>query len=513
MEEHKTVLRLFHDKSIGINKDYVVEVAKSTTVISSYAKRTCIILIYKLGWEFHEILLELAKLSSEEYQKLFIFKIEMKAHGFRELCPETESFKKFLSNFCNIRPIVLSLTSENDDRIEIFYKPDNSTKFMEIKNHDCHSEDFYDFPTFFRVVAFKEFKNFEATMIDKLSEIADCPTIVRFLKALDLDLKKLILTCIAKCSLDCILAFLDVEFGGGHKLISNMKCPYLSHIFEFDNIEMSFFDSYNTKDLSITKYSDNNNLECSILFMAIFTKRVDIAKFLISTYPKVLQELKFDHQASISTVAFDTKQFDILNDLLQIADYPFSKNFNFKDVSDKELREIAISRENFHIAVQNEDLKKMAKFIECNKSLKIVYNIENESALHWARSERAYTSFFHLWSLGFHAKEFINYSDDLKYKEHKKMKNAAEKQTRKNVESSISNVESSVVTLTGRSSFYLRDTCEQLEAECREKIMKWLSDLYRIEFIDKIIDVAARNENIEIFFDFNCDLVSIVLNF
>jgi hypothetical protein len=46
------------------------------------------------------------------------------------------------------------------------------------------------------------------------------------------------------------------------------------------------------------------------------------------------------------------------------------------------------------------------------------------------------------------------------------------------------------------------------EAECSQKIQKWLDDIRKVKYCKELLDVVTQSENFAIIFDFESELVS-----
>lgn len=84
----------------------------------------------------------------------------------------------------------------------------------------------------------------------------------------------------------------------------------------------------------INKEETENNQ--SVLLGAVENQNKEVIDYLITFWTHLIQQLLFEHQVRISTAAFDPNQLDVLCDLLEIADFPFPKDFNADDIQNHE---------------------------------------------------------------------------------------------------------------------------------------------------------------------------------
>jgi len=331
--------------------------------------------------------------------------------------------------------------------------------------------------------------------------------------------KKLILEVIKSGTKADLLTIFRAPVEHDGRVLSIEAQQYLSEVFyeeQLDNERMEHIEDtkvLNNDDSSIK--SDYQTVlvgksSSSILLTAIEHKNTEIIIYLITYWTHLIQQLPFDHQIKISTAAFETNQLDVLCDLLEIADFPFPKDFEFDDEQEHDrLRKITLQRMAFTIAIKRENFDKINQFIDDNLNLKNAFSIDNETALTQAIDLKKFGVFYYLKSLGFQGKDCQDILNGLDKDEKMKATQQAVKQRRTNVKLALVNVHNSVLLLSTRSLIHNRKISKEQEAEYRKKIMNWFQDIHKIA--PEMLDVAASCEYLKIIFDFESDTVSFVI--
>ena len=252
--------------------------------------------------------------------------------------------------------------------------------------------------------------------------------------------------------------------------------------------------------LSLEDIYDN-----SVLKFATANRNFEFAKFIISNYSYLIQQLSFDGQVKISTNLYNADEFDLLCDLIEFSDYPFPNEFDKESCINDRLKNISTERVKFHDAILTGNLNEIDNFIENNENLKYVYDCNNMSAMKKALSSKQFKVYFHLKSGGFQA---IHFSEEIDNNDMKKAEAEAIKQRLRNVKNSLKNIEIPVLMLIARSKIHNIKYNKKNEKEYRQKIKEWFKAIFKVKWGDWILKTACQCEELEIFFDFQSDSVS-----
>lgn len=362
---------------------------KGSTMISKDTKDSCKMLNFSLKWNFEEILATIDGLSSMEYPKLLIFMIKLNL-GFTakhqpDFSEKLAQLQQKLLNFSRSRPIILQLTFCKDKVTKIFYKHESSNEFCGINKSD-------PFCNFLKLLeSFSNNKSGETQILNALEEFTGRSLAIRFLQTMELSeefFNQLVLNVAAGGTKAELLAALDAPFDAQGRTLSSKAQTIISKLIE--------------------DYHDPQKVS-SVLMLAINNGNKEVIDYLITYWTHLIQKLPFDHQVQVSTAAFNSNQFNVLCDLLDIADFPFPKDFNVDSVNHDDLRLIIKDRVDFYNAMQVEDFEGIDKFIESHQSLKFVYNPSNNLVLTEAVNSKKFKVFYYLKSLGFEGKNAMKF--------------------------------------------------------------------------------------------------------
>lgn len=478
---------------IKIQENVVLKIAKENGKID---KNICKILLFSSEWNFDELGAVINKLESKNYPNLFIFIVEVNSFDFiKELNSKIDKLKEKLSIFGSNRPLILQLTSTNSNLSKFFFKEETSKDFIQQQN--------IEYENFLSTLVVAIPDAFEAEMLTNLSEIQYSSLKLRFLRILNLSedfFAFMILEIAKKGSKFEFFAALDAPFESNGRVLNTEVQSHLKTIYTIEQEEAN--------DSEAASISSNNHTESSILFSALENKNVEVVDYLITYWSHLIKQLPFDHQVRISTFAFETKQLDILCDLLEISDFPFPENFLLNSVNHSKLLKIAENRLELKKDIENENVLKIDDFIDKNASLKIAYIPTNKSVMRHALDSKKYFIYFYLKSFGFKISEHDNSKDILTEDERKEANKFAVRQRKYNVSRALSDSRISIHLLFTRSFIHNRKIDKKQEGEYRNKIKKWLEDISNVRFGIDFLDVAASCENLKIIFDFESENVS-----
>ncbi|XP_070497113.1 uncharacterized protein [Chironomus tepperi] len=524
-QQHQ-ILNILNHEFIKVDEKFIIEITKQNQKsLDKEAKRNCKILKFPFEWTLDEVFVKVKKLNHKEFLNLFVFIIESQ-FGEAHLDATIDRFVKCINKPTNDRPLVLQMTSIDENVTKIFYKEENSRKFYEIKKQEEIAENFETFLGFLKT---SEIENFETVMLEKLPKVQNSSLIIRILRTLKLSdnfFKKLILKCAERGSKTDLLASINANFG-------NLLCfeaqEYLSDVIYEETMSNEELIVPNQENSSLNEIpdtsSDNNpeevptydtkstsseyssastasHLNPSILQEAIKNSNKEVISYLISYCSHLIQQLSFKHKVRISTTAFETNQIDVLCDLIEISDFPFPENIVDIANNHKRLANIIKTRNEFEIAINTENFDKISKFIDNASNLRLAYNVYNISAMKHSINHKKYNVYFHLKSFGFQASEFSDLSEILNENELKKANKIKVQQRKSNVIDGIKNVQNSVMLLCTRSIIHNRKIKKELEHEYHAKIKKWYEDIYKIEYGPELLAVAASCDQLMIIFDF-----------
>lgn len=539
-----STMDLLSDTPIKVNQNCIIDLTRNGYKnIKIEEKRKCKILKFSSEWKFCEVLKTIAALNLDEYPNLFIFVIQTSDiniyHVEEEATTSRRSIQKenvnlidelktILLNFGTSRPLILQLTSEDENMSKIYYKLENSNIFYPIDAKHSNIDQIIDFPTFLCSFLNGDFENFLSKVLKILPQVQNSSLILRFLRIFDLTeevLVKLILEVARFGTKTDLLAVLDGSFEDDGRTLSIEAQNWLAIVFyeeqastessenpEEGNVEKDIVNN-DKQSISKQEQQETSNIEGdpdneifskssnrSVLLTAIENQNTEVIDYLITYWTFLIQELPFEHQVRISTAAFKTNQFEVLCDLLEYADYPFSEEFKLESIKHERITQIFSERTKFKAAIEAENYAIIDKFLNENLNLKLIYSPNNNSALTEAIILKKFGVFYYLKSLGYEGENCQNILKFLSKEEKEQAVKQAKNQRKANVNKSLKNVHKSILILSTKSLIHNRRTTTEQEAEFRKKIMKWYEDIFKIA--PEMLNVVASCEQLKIIFDF-----------
>jgi len=484
---------------IKIDDKFVLKLTKGSRNVNKEVKNSCKVFHFSSEWNFEEIISKIDGLELKDYPQLFIFVID----GIKEDLKSTNGppDKKIeydvnklidvLHKFESARPIILQMTNEEDDKTQIYYKDYNDDQFISLYRKQNNFAEVKDFPIFLCSFLTGNSDISGENSFNFILNITKASFILKFLRTLNLR-DNFIGEIIIEVALDgtkaSFIAALDAPFDSDGRILGIRDQKYISDVFG-DN--------------------ENSDDDDSVLQFAIKNEEKEVINFLIFNWTHLIQQLPFDHQAIISTNAFETDQLDVLCDLLDIADYPFPKDFKPESKEHSRLSKITEERNDFKRAIEMENFTNIHEFATKNRNLKLVYNPSNKSALTEAVDSKKYVVFYYLKSLGFEGAKSYEILANLSEEEKKSAKTQAEQQRNINVNKSLTNIHRSVYKLVAQSFIHDRRTSMEEAAKYWPKIMQWYAEVN--EIAPKLLEVAASCNGLKIIFDFESNSVSEIL--
>jgi len=515
---------------IKIDEKFILKLINGTENVNQEEKNSCKVLHFSSEWNFEKLLGVLDRLNPKEYPNLFVIIIEGRYFGFNFECqpmvepPEKkikmynikieEILKRLLLKLGDSRPLILQLTSEDENMTKFCYKEKTLDHFIDIDQTTEYFDERKDFPTL--LCSFLNGKIENVAQITAVWQpIIKFSIALKLLKLFENLFYRLILEVAKSGTIADLLTILEAPIEHEGRVLTIEAQQYLSEMFyegQVDNEPTEHIED--TEELNSyysSPESDYENilvdkLSSSVLLTAIKNKNTEVIDYLITYWTHLIQQLPLEHQVKISTAAFETDQLDVLCDLLEIADFPFPEDYEFDDDQQHErLREIVLHRMAFTNAIKRENFEKIDKLIDSNLSMKYAYNIDNETALTQAINLKKFGVFYYLKSIGYQGEDCEDILSTLDKDEKKKATKQAVEQRKKNVKLALVNVHKSVLLLATKCLIHNRKVTKEREADYRQKIMKWLQDIYNIA--PEMLDVAATCEKLKIVFDFESDSV------
>jgi len=494
-------------QDVKVDEQFVLKLTKGSKNVSKEVKNSCKVLHFSSEWSLEEVLTSIDGLNPQEYPNLFIFVIELTNFKFlRSTAPKPKpvknkqndkikKIKQMVRKFSSNRPMLLQFTSEEENVTKFRYKEEDSAELVAI-DQENNFWDHKNFPSFlsdFVDGKFENFEDFEYNLYKSLPEVNKSSLLLKFWTTLNLSeeiLESIVLEVSKKGTKNEFLAAIDAPFDDNIGMLRNRAEQYLNWEFSDDNNE-----------------EETENKQ-SVLLRAVENQNKEIVDYLMTFWTHLIQQLPFEHQVRISTVAFDTNQLDVLCDLLEIADFPFPKDFKAEDIQNHEkLHKISSERLKLAEAIKTENYEDIKKFTDNNLSLRIAYNPVNKSAIQQSVDLKQYKVYFYLKSFGFIASEFDNLEDVLTADEIKEGIQYKIQQRKENVNEALIEDQKSVNLLCNISFIHNRRVSKEQEVEYRRKIRKWFEDISKIKFGGLFLDVAASCDNLKIIFDFeNCSV-------
>ena len=480
--------------------------------IMSMEKQTtwnCKILQFSSDWNFFSVLQFISGLNPADYPNLYIFMIHTKSLIFGSEGSMPENVKESLINFIPSRPLVVQLISEDDKIGKVYFKDEGSEHFEQ--HQDNNTEDVKNFSTFLEKILNG---NFQACLNDLFLieiPIRNFSLVLRFLNIFELDqevVKRLILMAAKNGIKADFIAALDAPFENEGRILSSEAQNYLSELLAEDNSRLK------ESDKNAANESDEDSPDrsyTSVLLTAIEHKNSEVINYLITYWTHLIQQLPLDHQAKISSAAFETNQVDVLCDLLEITDFPFPEDYEIiisNSTFDK-LQGVISTRMRFKSAIKQENFEEIDKFIDNNPNLRMAFVSESKTSMDHALQLKKFKVYFYLKSAGFQTTDSVDIGDILSEEEIEEAQSQAQQQKRMNVKEAVFDPNSPVMLLSTKSGIHNKRTGKDKAAEYRKIIRKWFEDISKIDFCSSMLEVAASCENLKIIFDFESETVKL----
>ncbi|XP_070505848.1 uncharacterized protein [Chironomus tepperi] len=497
-----------------IDKKFILKIQKGSKNVTKEVKDSCKVLHFSSDLDFEEVLTTIKRLDPRDYPKLFIFviyKSDNYVQGAKDEPPnkkvrlghDIDHLKEHLQKFSE-RPVILQLTSENEKTSQICYKDDPSSQFNVFDQQHDDIKEIESFSSFLCLFLNNKINNLKEQMIKFINEHANSILLLRFIRTLNLGdnfFEDITLEVAKKRSEAEFLAILDAPFSDCNGWLSSHAQKYITDIV---CIRQSV-KKRSVKKRSVKKRSEKkaqiNKLDSSVLLTAVQNQNVKLIDYLIFNLSHLIQQLSFDHQVKISTAAYETGQLDVLCNLVNIADYPFPNNFESESTNHESLQTIINERAELEVAIKSTNMDQITKFYNANLDLKVVYSINNKSALKLAMESNNFAAYNYL-----HLRGFCTTNPNEKFVKFKRSRNVAQ-QRKQNVKEALPDEQWSVNLLCNRSLIHNKRISKVQEKEYRKKIRNWYEDINKIRNDKQFLDVAASCTRLKIIFDFENDTV------
>ncbi|XP_070505924.1 uncharacterized protein [Chironomus tepperi] len=502
---------LNNTNSVKIDEKFILKIQKGTKNVTKEVKDSCKVLHFSSEWDFEEVLKTIGGLDPKDYPQLFIFviyKSDNYVQGAKDEPPnekvrlghEIDQLKEHLQTFSELRPVILQLTSENENTSQIYYKDDPSSQYNVIDQQHDDIKEIENFSSFLCLFLNNKINNFKEQMIKVINEAENTILLLRFLRTLNLGdnfFEDITLEIAKKRSAAEFLAILDAPFSDCGGWLSSHAQKYITDI-------VCIRQSGGIQERSEQK-QQIDKLCSSVLLTAVQNQNAELIDYLIFVLSHLIQHLPFDHQVKISTTAFETGQLDVLCNLVGIADFPFPINFESESTNHESLQTIINERAELEDSIKSTNMDHFLNALDqlANSDLKVVYSINNKSALKIAMESKNFVAYNYLHLRGFHTTN----SNEIFDKFEEEVRNFVAQQRKQNVKEALLDEQWSVNMLCNRSLIHNKRISKVQEKEYRKKIRNWYEDINKIRNGKQFLDVAASCTRLKIIFDFENDTV------
>lgn len=482
----KPALDICNHELFQIEKRHVAEI-KSFPDLANYVTR-CDLTVIKFTSEcnLEDVVKNFSAISATLFPNVFIFVFEyenLKLGGPDVSHVESLIKNLFIADSFTIRPLILQFTSKSENLSKCYYKKSKSNKFLVIGNENGN---IVNFPSFFW-----KFMNGEIKIIDEdllvnvfTLQKQESAIIIRFLNIFKLN-ESILWNLKFKCvKSGCKSQFL-AAFGGSFE----------------DNVIHQNSEMQNTLNRTFLLQNNHLDTEVSILLLAVENSNHEIIEYLTTNYSHLIHQLPFDHQVKIARTALSSFQFDTLCELIEECDFPFPEQSTNKYIMSSRLIKLVENRCEFFTAIQFGNLKTINTFIEYNPNLKIVYNINNKSALKQSIDSDKIDIYYKLKNCGFLPAFGEDFENFLTVPQREKFAEIS-------VQNALENT--AVLQLTERSFIH---KCKQISKEMknyyRQQIQSWYEEINKSKFGFELINAVAQCKDLKLIFDFESEYVSI----
>lgn len=298
----------------------------------------------------------LVNIDTQKFPNLFLFDIITKNNE------EKSIFKNLLLSKFENRFIILQFHQRNQR--EVFFKDETSSDFINLNTSNS------GFGLFFKGLIVNE----ENSLIEsyKRALINRNPFALKFLSIFDENSR-------------------DFQTF----LIEAIKS--VENLLDFETFQLLFDNNNISKMWYLSKATDNN----SILMTIVLENKGFILRSLPPSFVDFLTDLPFEHQVKITTTAFDRGFYEIFVDLIRVLDFPFPLGFSEDQITSDVVKSVVKEREDFHDFIRRGNLENVKEFIEIYPSMKYGYNLSNKTSLLKAIDYKEYNVYSFLLSSGF----------------------------------------------------------------------------------------------------------------
>jgi len=132
-------------QGIKIDEKFVLNLTKGSKNVIKEVKDACKVLHFSSEWNFEEVLMAVDKLDPKEYPHLFIFIIKITNLDYsnenqQESSTKVAKLQEKLLKFSSTRPVIIQLTSEDENVTKIYFKEETLSQFIVIDQQQGESE-------------------------------------------------------------------------------------------------------------------------------------------------------------------------------------------------------------------------------------------------------------------------------------------------------------------------------------------------------------------------------------
>lgn len=452
MAEKINQIDILNGNSIKVHTKFIVKVSKKNGIIYE-SKSECKIVEFLYDCKIDNVLKTLKHSFLQEYPNFFILCLKIEKHDNIIRC-----VKKIHDIFRN-RRLILQIRTDNSTKV--FYKEGHDIEFYEC---DLNSE-YEKIQDFSSALWYFLQEDIEKLTNVQLTEMTNSTLFIKYMRVFQLPEKfisDLILQCAKSGTKSDFMAVLDIETEN-----------------EMPSEQIKMFNLM------------------SLISTALLNLNDEIINFLIQACGFLMQKYPIECQIDLSTKAFECKKFDVLCYFLNVLDFPFPRKIRlflspFYDFDNEKLKIIIDKRTEFFNAMTADNKSEMSNFIESHPNLKLLFNIDNKSALYQAALLKKYDTFWWLKSKNF----CVQISEDIDF--------LPEIRHLQTVDSDIK----SVKKVLERTAF-INDVAVKKDITFRETIKDLLEEIYCNQYGVHFIELIATTcSKIKISFDFNKSLVS-----
>jgi len=123
-------------KGIKIDEKFVLKLTKGSKHLIKEVKDSCKVFNFSSEWNFEEVLTSIDELDSKDFPQAFIFTIQVINHA--NFSDKFTKLKEKVLKFGSARPMILQMTSEDENESKIYYKEESAALFIVFDQQHLH---------------------------------------------------------------------------------------------------------------------------------------------------------------------------------------------------------------------------------------------------------------------------------------------------------------------------------------------------------------------------------------